>query len=144
MKSVVELDIDAPQSRVAELFTDPRRNTEWMDDVERIEPLTGGLGQPGSTYRIVPKTGKLHFVARVISRQLPQEARLNLDDPSVSVSITARFSALSDIRTRLNSEEIFTFKGIFGPLVAIFARSAIKREHRRHMEAFKRFAEGQP
>jgi hypothetical protein len=49
MKSTVELDINAPQAQLAELFADPRNNTGWMDDVERIEPVSGELGEPGST-----------------------------------------------------------------------------------------------
>ena len=143
MKSVVELDIDAPQATVAQLFTDPHRNPEWMDDLERIESIDGELGKPGSTYRLVPKHGNLIFVARVISRDLPTEARLILDAPRVSVSVIGRFLALSGETTRLISEETFIFKGIFGKFLGLFAGSAIKGAHRRHMESFKRFAERQ-
>ena len=32
MISVVELDINVRQEKLAELFTDPLRNPEWMDD----------------------------------------------------------------------------------------------------------------
>jgi hypothetical protein len=35
MRSVVELDINVPQERLAKLFADPENNTKWMDDVER-------------------------------------------------------------------------------------------------------------
>ena len=105
--------------------------------------MSGDLGEPGSTYRLVPKRGKLTFVARVISRKVPTEARLILDAPSVSVFVTGRFLALSEETTRLVSEEIFSFKGIIGPLLGFFARGAIKGAHRRHMESFKRFAERQ-
>ena len=41
MKSLVELEIDAPQADVAELFTDPRMNVDWMDDIARIEAVGG-------------------------------------------------------------------------------------------------------
>ena len=141
MKSVIELDIDVPQAKLAELFTDPRRNPEWMDDLERIEPVAGNPGEPGSTYRLIPKRGNLIFVARVISRELPTEARLVLEAPSVSVAVTGKFFALSEKTTRLVSEEVFTFKGIFGKIVGFFAEGSIKDAHRRHMESFKRFAE---
>jgi len=143
MKSVVELDINVGQAKVAELFTDPQRNPEWMDDVERIEPVGGDLGKPGSRYRLVPKQGNLTFVARIISRELPTEAKLILDAPSISVSVTGKFIALSEVSTRLVSEEIFIFKGIFWKLRGLFARGAIRGAHRRHMESFKRFAERQ-
>ena len=77
MKSTISLEINRPQAQVAELFSNPRNTTQWMHDVERIEPLSGELGMPGSKYRLVP----------------------------------------------------------------ILARFAIRNAHRRHIEAFKAFAE---
>jgi len=143
MKSVVELDIDVPQAMLAELFADPANNPKWMHDIERIEPLSGILGEPRSVYRLVPKDGKMGFVATVVSRQLPTELRLSLEGPSVSVSIADKFVELSDQKTKLISEEIFRFKGAFNKMFGLLARWAIKHAHRRHMESFKRFAEGQ-
>jgi len=51
MKSIVELDIVAPQERVAELFSDPRNLERWMDDAA-YEPMSGVPGEVGSTYRL--------------------------------------------------------------------------------------------
>jgi hypothetical protein len=141
MKSVVELDINLPQAQCAELFADPNNNPKWMDDIERIEPISGKLGEAGSVYRLVPKSGKLVFVATVVSRELATELRLLLDATSVSVSVTGKLVALSERTTRLISEEIFSFKGLFNQIFGFLARGAIKRAHRRHMESFKRFAE---
>lgn len=143
MRSVVELDINVRQEKLAELFTDPRRNPEWMDDLERIEPVSGDLGAPGSSYRLVPKNGRLTFVARVISRELPTAAALVLEAPNVSVSVTGRFIPLSKTTSRLVSEEIFKFKGVRWKLLELVAQKSIKGSHRKHMEAFKRFAERQ-
>jgi hypothetical protein len=141
LKSVVEIDINIPQQKLAELFCDPARSTEWMHDLEKIESIEGTLGKPGSTYRMVPKKGNLVFVAKVISVQLPAEARIFLDSPMVTVAITAKFIALSENTSRLVSEEIFTFKRVFGMFFGFFAQRAIKGAHRKHMESFKRFAE---
>jgi hypothetical protein len=95
MKSIVEVDIHVPQERLATLFADPENNMKWMDDLDRHEPLSGQPGMPGSKYRLVPKKGKMVFVATVLSRDLPNESRLSLDASNVAVSITARFVALS-------------------------------------------------
>lgn len=143
MKSVVELDIAAPRARVADLFADPANNPKWMDDIDRCEPLTGTLGAPGSTYRLVPKSGSRVFVATIVSKDLPDELRLRLDESSVVVSILDRFLATSATETRLVSEEEFEFKGILHSLLGLLAQSAIRKAHRRHMIAFKKFAERQ-
>jgi len=111
MKSVVELDIDVPQSKLATLFVDPQQNTRWMDDLDRVEIISGPLGMPGSKYRLVPKKGKMVFVATVLVRNLPTESHLSLEASNVTVSVKGIFVALASDRTRLTSEEVFSFKG---------------------------------
>jgi len=141
MTSRVELDINAPQPQAAQLFADPRNNPRWMDDLERIEPISGTLGEPGSIYKMVPKQGTLTFLATVVSRSLPTEVTLSLENPRVSVGVRDTFLRLSDHKARLISEEVFTFKGVFGKVTGLLAHRAIRNAHRRHMESFKRFVE---
>jgi hypothetical protein len=144
MTSHVELDIAAPQARVAELFVDPRNNPRWMDDLDHIEPVSGELGEAGSSYRLVPKRGSMGsmiFVATIVTRALPSEVRLLLRARRISMHATGRFVRVSNRRTRLISEEVFTFDGVVQKVIGFFARRSIAAAHRRHMESFKRFAE---
>ena len=141
MKSVVETEIHVPQAILADLYADPKQNTKWMDDIERIEPIIGMLGMPGSKYRLVPKKGDMVFVATVIDRNLPTELHLSLEASNVTISVKGLFTALSPASTRLTHEQVYSFKGLFYNLVGFMARRAIKKAQRRHMEAFKRFAE---
>jgi hypothetical protein len=141
MRSRVEVNIAAAPVLVAELFSDPSRNVEWMNDVERIEALRGNLGEVGSVYKIIPKDNGLCFVATVLAVDLPNRLRLSLDEKTVSVSVNATFVRLSETMTKLISEEQFMFKGLLKRFFSIFVRTSIKRAHRRHIESFKRFAE---
>jgi len=52
-------------------------------------------------------------------------------------------NVVSPGRTRLISEEVFSFKNPFNRLFGFLAQRAIRNAHRRHIEAFKRFAEEQ-
>ena len=142
MKDTVVVRISGPLEKVAKLFADPRSNTTWMDDVERYEPLSGDQGMPGSTYRLIPRKGSLVFTATVLERNLPHELRLRLEASSVAVDVHATLSALATGQTRLVSEEEFEFKGL-AKIFSLFARPAIRKAHRKHMEAFKEFAERQ-
>ena len=36
MESVIELEINVPQARLAALFTDPQQNTRWIDAFKRF------------------------------------------------------------------------------------------------------------
>jgi len=143
MKSVVELEIDAPPEKVAALLADPGNMTKWMDDLERVELISGEPGIPGSSFRMVGKAGSPQndFVVTVTARTLPKTLGLKLQSPSVDVAITARFTALSAQRTKLVSEEVFSFHGLFNSFLGFLGQSTIRKHHRRHIEGFKRFAE---
>ena len=143
MKSIVEIEINRPQKEAAELYADPRHTLEWMHDIARYEPLSGEPGIPGSTYRLVPKEGDMIFVAMVVERNLPNELKLHLEASDVDVDITGTFSSISPTRTKLISEEVFTFKGAEEETVSPSVKDDIKAAHRRHMEDFKHFAENQ-
>ena len=140
MKSVVELNISAPQAKVAKLFEDPQQFPKWMDDVDRVEPVNGSGRDWESQFRMVPKRGNLIFTAKVVKRT-NAHAQLALEAPTVSVSVNGTFMKLSAMKTRLVSEEVFTFKGLFGHLFGWIGFLSIMLAHRRHMRAFKRFAE---
>jgi hypothetical protein len=141
MTSRVELDINIRQAQLAELLADARNTPKWMDDLDRIEPISGEPGQPGSVYRLVPKEGSLVFVATVLTRSLPTIVRVSLVARRISVLVTDTFVGLSENRTRLISEEVFTFTGTLSKVTGFVGRRSIARAHRQHMESFKRFAE---
>ena len=141
MRSIVELEIEKPRQRVAELYSDPNNNPKWMDDLERNEPLSGNMGEPGSQYRMVSKDSDMHFVVTVVSVRLPENVQLHLDWKHATVDINVDFLPLNVGATRFVSTEVFRFKGFAWRIGGLFARRPIKNAHRRHMEAFKRFAE---
>lgn len=143
MKSIVEVEINKPQGESAELYADPRNNLKWMHDIARYEPLSGKEGMPGSTYRLAPKEGDMIFLATVVERNLPDELKLHLEGSDADVDVKGTFRSLSPTRTKLISEEVFTFKGGGDETVSPSVKEDIKAAHRRHIEDFKSFAEDQ-
>jgi len=141
MRSCVAIEVRAPHSTVAELFADPLNSPRWMNELDRVEAVSGHLGAQGSKYRMVSKDGGMDFVATVVLRDLPNELHLRLDGANVAVYITDRFLAPSGEVTRLVSEEVFRFEGAIRRLFGVLTRGAIRKAHRRHMQSFKRFAE---
>jgi hypothetical protein len=140
VRDIVKIEINAPRGKVAELFADPRRVLEWMEETD-YEPISGDHGMPGSTYRLSQRKENMVFIATVVERDLPNRVKLNLDSPKVSVLMTAEFVALSPEKTQLVSDEVFTFKGPAGKAFGFIAGGIIKKVHRKQMDAFKRFAE---
>jgi hypothetical protein len=139
MKSIFETEINVPQAKLAEFYTNPENNVKWMEDLERCEFIGGELGVPGSRYKFIPKKGNMVFVATIISRDLPNEAKLILESKNVDVLVTAKFIAISPERTKFISEEIFTFKGLFNKAFGFIAQGAVKKAHHKHMKDFEQF-----
>jgi hypothetical protein len=137
----MKIDVEVPQARLAPLLADPELSTKWMDDVDRVEPISGLLGMQGSRYRLVPKPGGMEFVATVVGREIPAELRVSLEGRIVTVAVTARFAVISPTSTRLTHVQAFNFKGLFNRIGGLLARGSIKQAQRRHLEAFKRYAE---
>jgi uncharacterized protein YndB with AHSA1/START domain len=143
MRSVVDIEIEAPRELVAELYSDASNNPRWMDDLERNEPISGEPGEPGSKYRMVSKDSDMHFVVTVVSVQFPENVKLHLEWKGFTVDINVDFIQLDTNSTRFVSTEDFSFSGFLPRLGGLLARRAIRSAHRKHMEGFKRFAERQ-
>ena len=141
MRTVIKIEVEVPQARLAPLFADPELCTKWMEDIDRVEPISGLLGMRGSRYRLVPKAGGMEFVATVLDRDIPSELRVKLEGSNLTVLVTGKFAEMSPARTRLTHEQVFNFKGLFNKLGGLLARGAIKKAQRRHLQAFKRYAE---
>jgi polyketide cyclase/dehydrase/lipid transport protein len=142
MRSVVELEIEGPRDRIAELYADASNNSKWMDDLVRNEPIFGQPGDVGSQYRMVSRDSDMHFVVTVVSVR-PDNVRLHLDERRATVDVNVDFVPLNASVTRFVSTEEFHFKRLVPRLAGLFARRAIRTAHQRHMEAFKRFAESE-
>ena len=143
MNSIVDIEIDVPREQLSALYADPHCMTKWMTDLERYDHIGGELGMPGSKYRMVSKrkNSPMEFVVTVTSKNLPQEFGLQLESPFVSISMINTFAALAPRRTRLVSRQEFSFRGLINRIVGVFALGSIRKNHRRHMDELKRFAE---
>ncbi len=139
MKDVVTIKIAAPVENVANVFANPEVSEQWMHGV-KYQPISGTPGMPGSQYRLVSKD--LNFTVTVIKRDLPNQFVMSLDDPTVHVLVTGTFKALPDGRTKLTSEEVFTFKDPKRRMFSFLAWPAIHKVHREQMESFKLFMQG--
>ena len=137
MKSIFVTEINVPQAKLAEFYTNPENNIKWMHDLERVEHVSGQPGTIGYQYRLVPKKGNMIFVAKLEYIDLPNGAQVLLESSNVNVLVTGTFFAISPEKTRFISEEIFTFKGIFNQIFGFLAQHAIKKAHFKHMNDFR-------
>jgi hypothetical protein len=111
-----------------------------MHEIERYEPISGKQGMPGSMYRLIPKHGSTLFTATIVKR-FPDQLYLNLEADNVTVEVHGIVRTLDNGRTRLISKENFKFKGVWNKVYGVLASPVMRITHRRHINAFKAFAE---
>jgi hypothetical protein len=111
-----------------------------MHEIDRYEPISGKQGMPGSVYRLIPKHGSTLYTATIVKR-FPDQLYLNLEADNVSVEVHGIIRTLENGRTRLISKENFKFKGVWNKVYGVLTSPIIRNVHRRHINAFKAFAE---
>ena len=143
MKYTSEIGIDLPVSRVVEIFDNPEYLKHWQPGLISFEHLSGVAGRPGAKSRLKYKIGKraIEMIETITVRNLPHEFAGTYEAKGVYNIISNKFIPLSENRTRYITESEFRFRG-FMRLVAFFMPGAFKKQSRKYLQDFKRFAEG--
>lgn len=145
MKYTTEIIIDKPVDEVVRLFDNPDNLYAWMEGLEKFEHLSGEPGQPGAKSKLTFQMGKrkVEMIETVTVRDLPEEFSGTYDADKVFNRITNRFYPVGEGKTRYVSENEFEFNGFFMKAMAFIMPGAFKKQTNKHMEGFKRFAEGE-
>ncbi|HSE29700.1 MAG TPA: SRPBCC family protein [Candidatus Saccharimonadales bacterium] len=143
MRNVIKTQVAVPQAQLAKLLADPQNNPKWMVDLASFKPGSGKPGEIGSTYKLAFKSGDriMEFDAKVTKRDLPNELKVEMKNPTVDLDAVARFTKISDSITEYTSDQTFTFKGLMGKIFGMLGSSSIKEQQKRDMLGFKEFAE---
>ena len=127
MKYSVETEIDLPVDKVVELFDNPDNLDKWMEGLVNFETLEGTPGQPGAKSR-------LHFKVGKRDSEMIETGVYNI--------VRNRCEERPGNRTRYITDQEFQFKG-FMKIIALLMPGAFKKQSRKYLADFKRFAESQ-
>lgn len=142
MKYTLELDIEAPRSRVTALFDDPENWPKWQAGFVSAEVIAGNARETGSQTRLVQKlaTGNTEIVETIESRNLPQEITCTYQAKGAWNRVANRFEEISPTRTRWVFETEFRCTGIL-KLLSTLAPGMFRKASLKEMNSFKLFAE---
>lgn len=144
MKYTTEVEIDLPVDRVVGLFDNPDNLPLWMDGFDRIEPVRGAAGTPGSVSRLIFKQGKREMIMTetIEKHDLPSELTCVYEARGVTNRNTTRFEDLGG-RTLYRTENEFKFSNLPMKVFSWIMPGAFKKQSLKYMTAFKEFAEAQ-
>lgn len=145
MKYTSEIIINKPVNEVVQLFDNPDNLYAWMEGLTEFEHLSGEPGQPGAKSKLTFEMGKrtVEMIETVTVRNLPEEFSGTYEADKVFNKITNRFFPAGDGKTKYVSENEFELQGFFMKAMAFLLPGLFKKQTKKHLEAFKKFAENQ-
>lgn len=143
MRYTEEIIIDLPRERVIKLFDSFENLKQWQEGLTEIEHLSGEPGKPGAQTRLLYDMGrrKLEMIETIISRNLPDEFSGTYDAQGVHNIVRNTFYPQGET-TRWLMDCEFQFRGFMRIMAFFMRQGSFRKQTRKGMESFKRFAEG--
>src|SRR4051812_18019465 len=142
MKYVNEIDINLPINKVIELFDNPDNMKHWQPGLQSFEHISGTPGAVGARSRLKYQMGsrKIEMIETITKRNLPQEFDGTYEAKGVFNWVGNKFIPVAPNKTKWISETEFKFSG-FMKLIGMLMPGAFKKQSRKYLEDFKKFAE---
>lgn len=140
------IDINKPQSKVAELFADPINLKEYQDGFQNKELISGQIGQNGAVSKIYYKYGKRDMVLTetITKNNLPNSYEAFYHHKHMDNNMKCKFVPLGDNKTRYEYEFEYTrINWIIPKLMAILFPGMYRKQGEKWMRQFKEFVEKQ-
>lgn len=139
----LEIEIDAPRSKVSELFEDPESIAKWQPGFQGIEELPAQPGISHKRYRLSYSHGKrqLEMIETVEVDALPDEFTASYEAPGMFMRVQNRFEELGAEKTRWITENEADTSGLMMKLISFLMPGCFKKQSFKYMENFKALVE---
>ncbi len=143
MKYSVNIDINLPRKRVIELLSDSANYKKWQPALLELEHQSGEAGSEGAKTKLVHKMGskQVEMIETIEKQDLPDSQTITYVAKRVWNQVINRFEALDEGRTRWTMESEFRCDGFMKVIARLFP-GMFKKESAKHLERFKKYAEG--
>lgn len=146
MKFKGSIDINKPQSLVAELFADPNNLKEYQDGFQKKELISGQMGQENAISKMYYKYGKrdMELTETITSNQLPHSFEASYHHIHMDNTMKCTFVPINENSTRYEYEFEYTrINWVMPKLIAILFPSMYRKQGEKWMRQFKEFVEKQ-
>lgn len=129
---------------VVRFFKNPDHYKEWMEGLQSMKFVSGNHGEVGTKTQFHFKMGKreIEMLETVLTNDLPREYSVSYEAKGVYNIVTNRFEKISETKTRYKTDQEFRFQG-FMKLIGWLMPGVFKKQSKKYLQDFKRFAEAQ-
>lgn len=146
MKYKGSIDINRPQSKVAELFANPENNKEYQDGFLKKELVSGQQGLDGAVSKMYYKLGKrdMELTETITSNRLPDSFEAFYHHSHMDNTMNCKFVPLDANKTRYEYEFEYTrVSWVLPKLMVILFPGMFRKQGEKWIKQFKEFAEKQ-
>lgn len=142
----VRTHVNAPRSRVFEVFTDIRNSADRVSKIERIEMLTDGPTREGTRWRETRKMGKRDWTEELVVSSMNAPESFEVTCESMGCRYTFSYAFIEDdsgteVRLGGRTEPLKLVTKLMMPLMKPMLKK-MEEECQRDMEELARVAEG--
>lgn len=143
IKYTLEIEINQPRARVAELFGEPENLGAWQPGFLSFEELEGEPGAPGSTSRLKYADGKrvVEMIETLKVNNLPEEFTASFVAWGVRMTVSNRFTEEGPEKTKWVSYNEAEGSGFLMRIISWIMPGCFAKQSFKYMENFKAFAE---
>ena len=142
MKYTVSNIINKPLSEVIEKFKDTEGAKEWMEGLERIEPLSGTPGEVGAKTNFHFRNKKKTMVIEetIIEQNLPDQIKFAFRSSMGYNEVEMRFEEIGHSQVKQINNSYFELKG-FMKIMGFLFKGMFKKQSMKFLDGFKAYAE---
>ena len=143
MKYTCAIEVNLPIEKTAELWNNELYFSEWQDDFQSIELLSGNKNEVGAKSKIIfDGKQRIELIETILINDLPNEKKALYEHIHMTNTQHTSFQALGPNKTLFTSNvEYIQFNKLLIKLVARLFPGMFKKQSERWMDQFKHFAE---
>lgn len=144
MKFTCAVEINAPITKVVELFDNTDNLKEWQQGFVSHEHVSGTPGAVGAKSKLTYNTGKriIELTETITAKNLHSEMTALYEHSHMVNTMSNRFSPVSQHKTKMETIIEYTkFYGFMPKLMSILTPGTFKKQTQQWLENFKAFVE---
>ncbi len=146
MKFNGSIEINKPQSIVAEFFADPNYLKEYQDGFQTKRLISGRAGQAGAVSKMIYKYGKhdMELTETITLNKLPDTFEARYHHVHMDNTMKCTFIPVNENKTRYEYEFEYTrINWVMPKLLAILFPGMYRKQGEKWIRQFKEFVENQ-
>jgi len=146
MKFTCSVTVQKPRQEVVSYFSDPKYIKEYQEGFQKIEHISGDLGQKDAVSKLYYLHGKrkLELTETILKNDLPNEFFAQYHHIHTDNTMRNTFTSIDEHTTRYDAEIDYTaFRGFIVKVMVFLFPSFFKKQVQKWLNNFKVFVENQ-